>query len=389
MRDIHGVEKNLKAMIEKLKKDKQICKANKDSIFDYLEYCRARDLKTSTIRKDLYAIRFVARRLKNKTFKDAKEKDFVRIISIVNEQKWSYETKRNHRVVLKKFTKWAYGIKQRNKYPTSVDWIETTSKKEREMLPEELITKEEFDRMLSVCDNLRDKCILFLLFETGVRIGEALDIQLKHIVFQKDGSALVLVSGKTGMRRIPLFASVPAIKSWLNIHPLRDNPESYLIVTNQNRYDGRKKVGERIVKGKLKNVMQSVYVPINYNGMRKILQNIKKKAKLEKRIYLHLFRHTSGTDKASWMSDRLSMQFHGWKTSRMVARYSHLSVKDLSEVMKKHYGLSMKEEEEREVMEMVKELIQVLKPVIDKNPKAKKKFKAFADKKGFDKYFKG
>jgi len=45
-----------------------------------------------------------------------------------------------------------------------------------------------------------------------------------------------MVSGKTGDRRVRIIASVPALASWLDIHPNRNNPNAPLWISLGTRY---------------------------------------------------------------------------------------------------------------------------------------------------------
>ncbi len=47
------------------------------------------------------------------------------------------------------------------------------------------------------------------------------------MTFDKYG-AVLMVTGKTGDRRIRLVASTLTLQSWLNDHPIKNDPEAYL-----------------------------------------------------------------------------------------------------------------------------------------------------------------
>lgn len=47
--------------------------------------------------------------------------------------------------------------------------------------------------------------------------------------FDQHGAVLI-VNGKTGPRRVRVIAAAPALASWLNIHPLRGDPNAPLWV---------------------------------------------------------------------------------------------------------------------------------------------------------------
>ena len=377
MRDIHETDQQLGAFISNLKEGKGkntlISKRNRKFILDFIEYSRSKGLKNTTILKDGYGLQYIARVMKKKSFDKAKKKDYVKVLATMQADKeLSDITKRVRRVSLKKFVKWIKGIEKKGVYPEEVEWVETTRKASKELLPDDLITQEEFGKMVSAADNQRDKCFLYLLFETGCRIGEALNIQLKQIVFRKDGLALLMLNGKTGMRRIPVYACVRPIKRWLEVHPQRDDREAYLFVTKFNRVAGVDSKGH------------AKYVPINYRGGSKLLKKLATKAGINKRIYPHLFRHTASTDKVKWLPPRLHMDYSGWNSSQMIRRYSHLSVEDLVNSVKEHYEIDEKKERDDKVENL---MIEFMQAVAKSNPKLKKKLKELVEKRGMEGLF--
>jgi integrase/recombinase XerD len=61
------------------------------------------------------------------------------------------------------------------------------------------LTVEEVDRLLGSGLSRRDRALLMLLLDTGMRIGEAASLTWKAV-----GTASVVVAGKTGRREIPV-----------------------------------------------------------------------------------------------------------------------------------------------------------------------------------------
>jgi integrase len=48
-----------------------------------------------------------------------------------------------------------------------------------------VLSKEEIETLIYACNNLRDKFLLTLLYETGMRIGEALSLWIEELINQK------------------------------------------------------------------------------------------------------------------------------------------------------------------------------------------------------------
>ncbi len=59
-------------------------------------------------------------------------------------------------------------------------------------------------------------------FESGTRPGEILNLQIRHVKFDKYG-AVLHVDGKTGARSIRLVKLTPSLAYWLSVYPLKDD----------------------------------------------------------------------------------------------------------------------------------------------------------------------
>jgi len=81
--------------------------------------------------------------------------------------------------------------------------------------------------MIDKAYHIRDKALISVLYESRCRISDLLTRRIKHIVFDEYG-AILMIDRKTGMRRIRLIQSVPLLANWIENHPQRDNPNSFL-----------------------------------------------------------------------------------------------------------------------------------------------------------------
>jgi integrase len=82
----------------------------------------------------------------------------------------------------------------------------------------------------------------------SARPHEVLNLKIKDIIFKRIGDkqyAECLVNGKTGTRHLPVIDSLPYVKEWLNVHPQRNNPNRYLLCTNDRRFVHRSHVTEK------------------------------------------------------------------------------------------------------------------------------------------------
>ena len=73
--------------------------------------------------------------------------------------------------------------------------------------------------------------------DSGCRIGELLTLRIKNIQFDDYGGVL-LVTGKTGQRRVRIIHSVQRLQTWLDQPPSHNNPEAVVFCSISNKSKG-------------------------------------------------------------------------------------------------------------------------------------------------------
>ena len=190
---------------------------------------------------------------------------------------------------------------------------------------EDLITEDDSNRILYACgENARDRAFIDCHYEDGTRPGEILNLQIKHVIFDKYG-AILKVDGKTGTRNVRLIRSVPNLANWCNVHPMNNNPEAPLwIMIKEEKYGN----------------------PLIYAGASKMLKIRCQKAGIKKRVNLKIFRHSEATDTAKFLTEAQLRKRHGWSPiSRMPARYVHMVDADVEKAIFERYGIKKKDQE--------------------------------------------
>ena len=230
---------------------------------------------------------------------------------------WEIE---NYKSTMKKFYPWI--LKEHN--PSCIAWIKTNNHPNRNVKPDNMITEEEVQKLAGVLKNARDKAITYTLYDSGCRIGELLTLKNKDIEFDEYG-AILSVTGKTGYRKVRVVGnSISYLREWQNAHPLRDDPNAWFFCGIESENRGKKLEHANV-----------------YKFMRKGLHD----AKIERRIYPHLFRHTRATILASRVTEAPLEAQMGWvHGSRMTQTYVHLSGRDQDNAILKAYGIAVKEE---------------------------------------------
>lgn len=133
---------------------------------------------------------------------------------------------------------------------------------------EMLISEEQVRAMIEACQISRDRAIISMLYEGGFRIQELGTLRWNQVKFT-DWNVTVNVNNKTGKPRfIPLIIARPYLAQWKNDYPYLITDDGYVFLTN-----GR-------------------HEQLQYNGLKKQLNLIAKRAGIEKHITPHIFRHS-------------------------------------------------------------------------------------------------
>lgn len=303
--DIHHVQKKFEKRIENLKKDKNIIERNRKLILNFIDDCR----KGKTIKNRAKKKISIGRCLKyiselkilsqwfNKPFDEVTEKDMEKLIENLEENKYkvktrngkirdySEKTKLDFKKDLKKFYKWLLG--ENEKYFALTSWIDT----HEEMQEIPALTRAEIEKMADAC-NTRDKAIVMVLFDSGARIQEFLNLRIGDLTKKQEENYYMIriKHSKTKPRTISIPMCTTALDNWLAIHPEKDNPNAQLF-------------------------------PLSYDAVRMLLKRIGRKI-LKKEINPHLFRHSSATYYCHKLNQYQLCYRYGWSmASSQPARY--------------------------------------------------------------------
>lgn len=311
--------------LHKVVTDKEIGQKNKEIIFKFLNHISP---EVSELRLSFYAhkLRKLAGWLK-KDFDEVTEDDIRSLVTYLTkdqEQKYSKSTLHGYKVTLKRFYRWLEGDDE--EYPKKVKWIKSSGDIVRIKEPEELLTPDEFMDLLRCAKTPRDKAMISFLYESGARVSEMLSMKIRHLVFSENIMKATLPVSKTRPRIIPLVNCRGHLATWINYHPLKNDPEAHL--WTNFKQDGRRHLKPQTVGD--------------------IVRAVAKSAGIRKRVFPHLFRACSITNKQKdgWPEQAIK-SFHGLsKDSKVMKHYSHLSYNNLEDIQKKMHGFPVEERTE-------------------------------------------
>lgn len=337
-KQIHNWDHRIAQEIERLKGNfvkgkpnyRMPSKKDVDLILEFIEDCKSDRLSKARIEFYLRTLRLTCKYME-KDMIDNDIKDIKKCMAkIEGSDKLGEWGKQCYRISMKKFYRWVYNEKFNAKlkdeeYPELVEWINTTMKDENHRLPEEILNEDDVKLLLDNCNNIRDKCLVALLWDSGCRIGEILSLQIKNVTFDKYG-AQIIVYGKTGSRRVRLVPSVPYLSNWIENHPKKTDPNTPLFINVGSKDFGNK---------------------MSYPALDTMLRKLKIRSGIKKKINAHSFRHGRATYYASRVKESVLKEMFGWtQKSQMAGIYTHLSGRDVDREVLKAQGIV---EEEKEV----------------------------------------
>lgn len=179
---IKDYQARLDSYWENIEQSDEIIQENKGTLRDFARDQKLNDLSLARIYKLITYMGPMAKQL-DKPFEKADRDDIKDILEWVQDKGVADSTERDYKVILKKFYKWMNG----GDYPEKVNWINTTKKKKNNKLPEKLLTEEDVEKMIHTAENPRDKAFIALLWETGARIGELIDLEVGSIEDRENG----------------------------------------------------------------------------------------------------------------------------------------------------------------------------------------------------------
>jgi len=306
---------------------------NKKYFREYYNYMVAKGLKIRSIEANLKALRYfndflsktereapVLARYKTKNVQVIVGRDMKKVTRrdiegfIASKKHLSQSTIEHYKIFLKVFFQWLYNCNiTKKEYPEVVDWIRTTSvKKNHEDY--ELIEKDTIKKLCDNCLYLRDKAMIMVLYDAGLRISELANLKFKDVKPDEYGIRVIVRGGKNGGkskedREIRLTDSVPVLKQLINTHPFKEDKEKNLFICLGSYY------------GK----------PVTSQGAYKIIEKTRIRAGIEQKIHPHAFRHTRLTELAKSGFREMELRlFAGWsKSSTMPEVYLHFNKEDL------------------------------------------------------------
>ena len=262
-------------------------------------------------------------------FRELCKEDVQREFAKLETSDLSENTKRHYKLFVRIFVGWVFHEKSGSQesydpkehgYPAIFKGIKVKEPGET-VKASDLLTSEEKQRIMGAAKNLRDKALVGCLDESGMRPGELLSLRVGNVAIE-DQFGEVSLDGKTGIRSAFIIRNLAYLVQWLDSYECRKDPHAPL-------WPDFEKPGE----------------PLSYAGLRQMLKRIAARAKVKKRVYPYIFRHSQATSDCQEIPEPIMRKLYGWsKSSKTPSRYEHLSGKDARLARLKQAGVIVEED---------------------------------------------
>ncbi|HUT06983.1 MAG TPA: tyrosine-type recombinase/integrase [Nitrosopumilaceae archaeon] len=329
--EVHPFEKKIKQAYVLAK---NVMSKNNFELFQKYDMAMIGDISAIATRHHQLDVIVRLTRLANKDWSIVTKEDINKLVfQIMN--KHSPEGKENwttwdYKKILRVYFRWLkLGNRDFKKVGDPSELSNVKMKKVRnKLVREDLLTDEDISRIIKATINPRDRALFSVQAEAGTRPGEILSLRIKHVKIDQYG-AKIAVDGKVGARAVRIVKSVPDLMQWIDVHPFKDDRDAPLWPVLQQ--------GEKYGKA------------IDWSSVKGPLDAACKRAGIKKRVYLNLFRHSSATKSAQFMTESQLRVRQGWTpSSTMPATYVHMIGADADNAYLEYLGIK-KETKHREI----------------------------------------
>lgn len=176
----------------------------------------------------------------------------------------------------------------------------------------EVLTRVEIDQLEQAAPMDRDKLIIRILADTGIRVGELCGLELDDVLHSQDRRAFLKVRGKGSKERlVPLSPTLARrLERYVRQRP-RDARGQLIFVSSRRDRNGE-------------------FGPLTTSGILQLLRNAADRAGIARRVHPHLLRHSFATEALRRGMNPVQLsQLLGHSGLRMIESvYSHLNADD-------------------------------------------------------------
>lgn len=274
-------------------------------INDFVNYISKKNYSTNTVISyinDLYYFYLYL----EKNLLTVAEDDIRNYLEKLNKSNEASSSVRRKISSFKSFYKYLYnnGYMNKKDYPlTRIVYPKVEKKLPKFLYYNELL--EILDQSIKDKDGIRDRLIIEMLYATGVRISELINIKVSDIDFN---NKRILVLGKGNKERIVYYGEYAEeiLYKYLDTH--KKNEYNYLFMNSKGNQ-------------------------ITDRGVRYIIDNIMKKLSIKTHVTPHVLRHTFATDMLNNGCDiKVVQELLGHSSLKATEIYTHVTNESIKKV---------------------------------------------------------
>jgi integrase len=340
-------EAKVERTLDRIESSESIHPTNKEAIREFTRDLKLDGLSDAWLSKLTGHLIIIAEHLEDTRFEAMDTDDVKDLVEWAHDRDVSERTVGAYKQVIKRFWRWLYDM-PKGEHPEMVDWINTgASSNGNGTLPKDLLTREDIDALKAGCRNDRDRAFIAMLYETGARIGELIDLTVGDIEDHNHGRKVV-IDGKTGSRRLPLIEASPALNDWLNKHSSgRDDDPLWCKLQNSEDELSYHYIRQKLLPRAGRRAAASD--PSTFANNPNAVDDPDEELEFHKPLNPHHFRHSRATELANKFKEAQLCEWFGWvQGSDVPARYVHLSGRDIDDAYNELHGLKTEEEKEEE-----------------------------------------
>jgi len=335
----------------------ELTSENVDAIREFINHCAAEGISEVRQERLLQAMKTVTKRFTPEDFqlRGASEAELKQVLAALNRSEYADSTKHTHRSAIKKFYKVMNGG---HEHPEKVDFFTVGGGQSTTVTREDLFTEDELKRLFRGFQNVRDRALIMMLYESAARPGELLSRNIGDFTSNEKGDFIYLQGSKgTPDRTNQLVRAGRTVREWLAQHPFGgsigdiDDPSAPLWVKTQ-RYSCRH-------CGEIPRTHDDSQCEYEANHRERVkyqafLQRFKRACERadipENKRRPYNLRHTRLTEVATFMGYEQLNKFAGWKPGSDRAKvYVHLNNDDVNQAIRDEYGLTTGTEEDQPI----------------------------------------
>lgn len=331
----------------------ELSSANVEAIQDFVNHQAAEGISEVQQDRQITTFKMVLTKFAPEGFElqGASEDELKQILAKVHRSDYAASTKHKIRGSLKKF----YKVENGGEHPEKVDFFTVTKSETTTVSREDLLTEDELTRLFRAAKSIRDRALFMVLYESGARPGEVLQLNIGDFSTNAKGDFIHIQGLKeTPDRTNQLVRAGRPLREWLMSHPKGgsmgniENPSAPLWVKTEQQACKHCDAIPHNHDDSTCTYEPKIADRFEYGGFYRRYQQACEEADIpdSKRRPYNL-RHTRLTEVATFMGYEQLNKFAGWKPGSDRAKvYVHLNNDDVNSSIREKYGIEADTDED-------------------------------------------